>query len=103
MEGTVAKLVLHIDPDPAGEQELDHVDLTNESSVSGPADQSEGSITWPKWAATWSGVYPALVSASHSAPLSTSSRATPTLSSWAHRWIGVSPFLALAFTSDPWE
>ena len=56
MEGTVAKLVLHVDPDPAGEQELDHVDLTNQSSVSGPADQSEASITWPKWAATWSGV-----------------------------------------------
>ena len=35
MEGTVAKLVLHVDPDPVGEQELDHVDLTNESSVSG--------------------------------------------------------------------
>ena len=28
MEGTVAKLVLHVDPDPVGEQELDHVDLT---------------------------------------------------------------------------
>ena len=35
MEGTVAKLVLHIHSDPVGEQELDHVDLTNESSVSG--------------------------------------------------------------------
>ena len=40
MEGTVAKLVLHVDPDPAGEQELDHVDLTNQGSVSGSVDQS---------------------------------------------------------------